>query len=95
MKILGINGSHRAGKGTAGLLKIALDEAAALGAALQALYVLLAGKGQQVSFAELCKEHVKIKDDMSVLPNPANQEVYAQRYSDYQTLIGCVEKLYR
>ena len=32
MKILGINGSHRAGKGTAGLLKIALDEAAALGA---------------------------------------------------------------
>ena len=32
---------------------------------------------------------------MSVLPNPANQEVYAQRYSDYQTLIGCVEKLYR
>ncbi|MGN0724931.1 MAG: xylulokinase [Treponema sp.] len=73
----------------------AYDEAAALGAALQALYVLLAGKGQQVSFAELCKEHVKIKDDMSVLPNPANQEVYAQRYSDYQTLIGCVEKLYR
>lgn len=35
MKILGINGSHRAGKGTAALLQIALDEAAALGAEIE------------------------------------------------------------
>ena len=32
MRILAINGSHRAGKGTAALLQAALDEAAALGA---------------------------------------------------------------
>ena len=32
MKILAINGSHRPGKGTAALLQVALDAAAAKGA---------------------------------------------------------------
>ena len=34
MKVLGINGSHRAGKGTAALLQAALDGAAEQGTAL-------------------------------------------------------------
>ena len=35
MKVLGINGSHRAGKGTAALLQAALDGAAEQGTALR------------------------------------------------------------
>lgn len=35
MKVLGINGSHRAGKGTAALLQAALDGAAEQGMALR------------------------------------------------------------
>lgn len=35
MKVLGINGSHRAGKGTAALLQAALDGAAEQASALE------------------------------------------------------------
>lgn len=64
MKILGINGSHRAGKGTAGLLQIALDEAAALGAEVQ----LVELSGLDIKFCTGCnrcmaKPECSIKDD--------------------------------
>lgn len=70
------------------------DEAAALGAALQALYALKIQEGNKVSFAELCAEHVKLNENVSAVPNAENRALYDERYSDYQKLLSRVSELY-
>ena len=49
VKVLGINGSHRAGKGTAALLQAALDGAAEQGAAMAAEREMIATAGAPVA----------------------------------------------
>ncbi|QTQ11152.1 xylulokinase [Treponema parvum] len=71
------------------------DEAAALGAALQALYVLELSEGKKVSIASLCAEHVKINGTASTVPNPQNRKAYDARYDDYRTMLGCLSGLYK
>lgn len=70
------------------------DEAAALGGALQALYVLSKSEGKNVSFADLCAEHVLLDDSAATLPNPANKSVYEERYKEYQTMVNHLKDLY-
>lgn len=70
------------------------DEAAALGAALQALYVLKNQEGKCISFEELCNEHIAINENEMTTPNSANRLVYDERYNEYQKLLGCISGLY-
>ena len=70
------------------------DEAAALGGALQALYVLSKSESKNVSFADLCAEHVKLDNSSAAVPNPENHKVYEERYKNYQTMVNHLKDLY-
>lgn len=68
MKILAINGSHRPGKGTAGLLQEALDEAASRGAEVELVELSQLDIGYCVGCnACLARQACTLEDDMNEL----------------------------
>ena len=59
-----------------------VKEAAALGAALQAWWMIQGQKGHPTPIAELVAEHVP-SDSEAITPNPRNREIYAGVYREY------------
>lgn len=72
----------------------ALDEAAALGGAVQALWCLKSQSGK-CDIAELCAEHITLDTSKSADPIPANVEAYEKAYAEYTKVVGTLSPLYK
>lgn len=72
----------------------ALDEAAALGGAVQALWCLKSQSGK-CDIAELCAEHIKLDESKGAEPIAANVEAYNAAYENYCKLVDTVAPLYK
>ena len=70
----------------------ATEEAAALGAALQALWALQDGK---VSIADICGDHIRYDSDRRTFPDEKNKAAYRDAYGLYETYIEVVTPLFR
>lgn len=70
-----------------------LDEAAALGGAVQALWCLKNTTGK-CDIAELCAEHIKLDESKSTNPIPANVAAYDKAYAEYTKMVDTVAPLY-
>ena len=72
-----------------------LDEAAALGAAVQALWCLESEKtGKTADIAALCAEHIKLDTEATTNPIPENVAAYDKAYDAYNTVLDAVKPLY-
>ena len=67
------------------------EEAAALGAAVQALWCLEGGGAKRIK--ELCSEHIQLDKAKAAVPGNAAGE-YEKAYADYIELLGAVKALY-
>lgn len=67
------------------------EEAAALGAAVQALWCLEGGGAKRIK--ELCGEHIQLDKAKSAVPGNSAGE-YEKAYADYIELLGAVKTLY-
>jgi len=67
------------------------EEAAALGAAVQALWCLEGGGAKRIK--ELCGEHIQLDKAKAAVPGNAAGE-YEKAYADYIELLGAVKALY-
>ena len=72
----------------------ALDEAAALGGAVQALWCLKSQSGK-CDIAALCAEHITLDTSKSADPIPANVAAYDKAYVEYQKMVDTVAPLYK
>ena len=72
----------------------ALDEAAALGGAVQALWCLKSQSGK-CDIAALCAEHITLDTSKSADPIPANVAAYDKAYAEYQKMVDTVAPLYK
>ena len=72
----------------------ALDEAAALGGAVQALWCLKSQSGK-CDIAALCAEHITLDTPKSDDPIPANVAAYDKAYAEYQKMVDTVAPLYK
>jgi xylulokinase len=70
------------------------DEAAAMGAAIQALWCLLKLEKTPASIGELCAEHVSLRADECAVPNPENVAAYQKAYSEYNKYLDALSPLY-
>jgi xylulokinase len=70
-------------------------EAAAMGAAIQALWCLLNGDNKNcvVSITDLAKEHVML-ENATILPDKKSSAAYDKVYADYSRYLGAVSPLY-
>lgn len=71
------------------------DEAAAMGAAIQALWCLANETGKPVSIASLTESHVKIKEEESINPDPQAVTAYDKAYREYNKYLGALAPLYQ
>ncbi len=71
----------------------ALDEAAALGGAVQALWCLKNQNGK-CDIAELCAEHIKLDESKSANPIAENVAAYDKAYAEYNKVLAAVSPLY-
>ncbi|GLS25282.1 xylulokinase [Marinibactrum halimedae] len=69
------------------------DEGAALGAALQALWVTNTD-GSQAALEELCEAHLALDDSRSCQPNADTQQAYQVIYKRYQQAVSVIANLY-
>jgi xylulokinase len=70
-----------------------LDEAAALGGAVQALWCLKNQSGK-CDIVELCTEHIKIDESKSANPIAENVAVYDKAYEEYCKVVDTLSPLY-
>jgi len=70
-------------------------EAAALGGALQALWMLKSSAGETVSMKQICDDHVKLADGMIHHPDPESVKKYKSVYAEYEKYLGSVRELFR
>ena len=71
----------------------ALDEAAALGGAVQALWCLKSMNGK-CDIAELCAEHIKLDESKNADPVAENVASYDKAYAKYNEVLAAVSPLY-
>ena len=71
----------------------ALDEAAALGGAVQALWCLKNMNGK-CDIAELCAEHITLDTSKSADPIPENVAAYNTAYNEYNKILDTIKPLY-
>ena len=71
------------------------SEAAALGAALQALWCLKHTRGEVSSIEAIVDEHVALDETKSAFPTKENVEAYGEAFSGYQKLVELLSPLYR
>lgn len=71
------------------------SEAAAFGAALQALWCLRKQNGCAVSMESLAAEHVSLDESKTTLPNAENARAYDSSFGEYMKLVNQVSPLYR
>ena len=60
------------------------EEAAALGAALQALWALKTSEEGPVELSDITDEHIKLNQDETIEPIPENVEIYKGVYEEYK-----------
>jgi xylulokinase len=72
----------------------ALDEAAALGGAVQALWCLKNQSGK-CDIAALCAEHITLDNSKSADPIPANVAAYDKAYAEYTKVVETLSPLYK
>lgn len=72
----------------------ALDEAAALGGAVQALWCLKNQDGK-CDIASLCAEHIKLDESKSTNPIAENVAAYDKAYADYSKVVETLSPLYK
>jgi xylulokinase len=70
------------------------EEAAAMGAALQALQLLETEAGRAAPLADIVDAHVALEDG-SIVPDPERATRYAEAYGDYLRYLGALSPLYR
>jgi xylulokinase len=74
-------------------------EAAAMGAAIQALWCLLSrlpdGKKKKPSIASLAEEHVALEGGATVKPDKKAVAAYGKAYAEYERYLGALSPLYR
>lgn len=71
------------------------EEAAALGAAVQALWCYKNANSEKASIAALCAEHVAIDTEKVVTPVAANVKAYDAAYAEYIKNLEAVMPLYK
>ncbi len=73
-----------------------LDEAAALGSAIQALWCLQNKDNEKPSdMGKLCQEHITLQEESGVLPIAENVAKYNEAYKAYITQLEAVMPLYK
>ena len=70
------------------------EEAAAMGAALQALCLLETGEGRAPRLADIVDTHVALEGG-AIEPDPARAGRYADAYGEYLRYLGALSPLYR
>lgn len=70
-----------------------LDEAAALGGAIQGLWCLKNQSGK-CDIGELCKEHIKLDESKSANPIAENVAIYDKAYEEYSKVVKTLSPLY-
>lgn len=70
------------------------SEAAAFGAALQALWCLENAGGKSVSMADLADAHVALDASKTTQPNPENVAAYDKVFAEYSKILNQVSPLY-
>jgi len=70
-------------------------EAAAMGAALQALWCKLKHEGTPVPVAELTKAHIEIREDETNMPDPKRAPRYAEAYESYKRYLAALTPIFR
>ncbi len=70
-----------------------IEQAAALGAAVQALWMLSGGGKERIE--KLCSEHIKMDAEKAAYPGSSAAEQYKAAYKDYRRLVTCLIPLYR
>ena len=71
------------------------EEAAAMGAAIQALWCLESAAGLSSSIEALCQTHVQLEGGQVIEPDPKAVTIYDQAYKTYVTYLGALSPLYR
>lgn len=72
----------------------ALDEAAALGGAVQALWCLK-NKNGKCDIADLCAEHITLDTSKSADPIAENVAAYNKAYAEYEKVVETLSPLYK
>lgn len=71
------------------------EEAAAMGAAIQALWCLSNVQGRPESIENLCSEHIRIQETSSLMPDPLAVQAYDKAYKEYNRYLEVVSNLYQ
>lgn len=71
------------------------EEAAAMGAAIQALWCLETAGGLSSTIQELCDAHVQLEGGEVITPDERSVQLYDQAYAAYVTYLGALSPLYR
>jgi xylulokinase len=70
------------------------DEAAAMGAAIQALWALDHSAGKATSIVELCDRHIAMNDSATVRPDSGAVKAYETAYQNYSRYLQALGPLY-
>lgn len=70
------------------------DEAAAMGAAIQALWCMERAAGLKSNIGELCDTHVVLEGGVLVEPDPDAVKAYDAAYSEYKKYLSALSPLY-
>jgi xylulokinase len=70
------------------------SEAAAMGGAIQALWCLFRREGKTADMAALTDEHIRLREDESIMPGAAQVEAYNQGYAQYNQYLKALSPLY-
>ncbi|MCK5155877.1 MAG: xylulokinase [Spirochaetales bacterium] len=71
-----------------------ISEAAALGGAVQAIWTIKILSGESAGIKEIVREHVKINETKTCLPNPETTAVYEKVYEDYSAYVDALSGLF-
>ncbi|MBN2627457.1 MAG: xylulokinase, partial [Spirochaetales bacterium] len=69
-------------------------EAAAVGAALQALWMLGQARDEKVTIAQLASEHITLDEERVYEPNPETVPAYRETYKVYQSYVKALSGLF-
>jgi xylulokinase len=72
-----------------------IQEAAAFGAALQALWVYDNSKDKQTTIREIVDQHVKLDEDKKHYPHPESVKKYNDVYEEYLKYLNSVESIFK
>jgi xylulokinase len=71
------------------------EEAAAFGAALQALWCANSQNGSKKDLNEVLNEHVRLSDNKKHTPNASNVKAYQKAYATYKSYVNAVSPLFK